>query len=99
MSAPYNIEEERYADWSRKLASIEPTLWMTGHFHQCFFELPGERAKTFGYPCPFLCSSYSDTTKREHTSGAVTITDDKITARYVTEKGVVTGERTVDRWR
>lgn len=99
MSAPYNSEDARYAEWTRKIAAIEPTIWMTGHLHQCFFELPGERNNTFGYPCPLLCSSYKDSATNAHTCGAVTLTDDTITARYVTEKGEVTGERTIDRLR
>ncbi len=97
MSAPYNIEQERYADWCKKLASIEPTLWMTGHLHQTWFELPGERNNTWGYPCPVLCSSGGES--NSHYSGAVILGKTQITARYINEKGELLGERTIDRIR
>lgn len=99
MNAPYNSEEARYAEWSRKLAKIEPTLWLSGHLHNCFLEAPGDRNNTLGYPCPLVCSSYQNSANRQHTSGAIILTDDRITARYVTEKGVVQDEESVQRWR
>ena len=99
MSAPYNSEQERYTEWSHKLAAIEPTLWLTGHLHQCFLEAPGDRANSLGYPCPVVTSSYMNKANNQHTSGAIILDGDKITARYVTEMGEVVGEQSVARRR
>lgn len=72
---PFDIEQELYARWCRKLGRIGATAWLSGHLHQCFVELPGEEHDTYGCPCPMVCSSLISTDEdgmRHHTSGAIT---------------------------
>ena len=92
---PFDIEQERFADWSRKLAKIDPTIWLSGHLHELFLEAPGGEHDTYGFPCPVVCSSYQNGEHNQHTSGAVILSTDKVTVRYATEKGEVTGEQSL----
>lgn len=92
--APFDIEQERYAGWAAKLKQIRPTLWLSGHLHECFLEAPGGEHDTYGYPCVLLCSSDVDKEKNQHISGAVTLTKAGIYVKYVNEKKEVThGQR------
>ena len=76
---PFDIEQERYARWCRKLRKIKATAWLSGHLHQWFVELPGEEHDSYGYPCPMICTSLienrEDGTHR-HTAGAITFARD-----------------------
>ena len=90
---PFDIEQERYADWSAKLKNVKPTLWLSGHLHELFLEAPGGDHDTFGYPCVLVCSSLQNAEPASHTSGAVILGKDKVTVKYVNEKGEVTGEQ------
>lgn len=90
---PFDIEQERYAEWSAKLKEIKPTLWLSGHLHELFLEAPGGAHDTYGYPCVLVCSSLQNAEPASHTSGAVVLGKDKVTVKYVNEKGEVTGEQ------
>lgn len=91
---PFDIEQERFADWSAKLKNIKPTLWLSGHLHELFLEAPGGAHDTFGFPCVVVCSSYQNAEPAAHTSGAVTLGKDTVTVKYVNEKGEIVGEDT-----
>lgn len=79
---PFDIEKKRFARWCRKLKSIGATIWLTGHLHDCFFELPGGKHDAYGYPCPLLCSSRIKTAENGgtewHVSGAVEISGNSL---------------------
>lgn len=87
---PFDIEQELYASWCRKLKGIGATVWLAGHLHECFFEQPGGAHDTYGYPCPLVCSSdvgTDDDGTQRHTSGAVVITrDGRVKVDYVTAR-------------
>lgn len=95
IKAPFDIEQERYAGWSQMLKKLRPTVWLTGHLHECFLESPGGAHDTYGYPCPVVCSSDVDVPENRHIVGAVTITAEGIRVRYVSESGQVVGDETV----
>ncbi len=83
---PFNIEQDLYARWSRKLKRIKANVWLTGHLHECFFEQPGGAHDTYGYPCPVVCSSkvrVEEDGTEKHVSGAITISrDGKVEVAY-----------------
>ena len=54
---PFDIEQELYARWCRKLRPLKAAAWLTGHLHDCFAELPGDAHDSYGFPCPVICSS------------------------------------------
>ena len=88
---PFDIEQELYARWCRKLKKIRPTVWLTGHLHECFQEEPGGAHDTYGYPCTLVCSSRvrveEDGTQR-HVSGAVTIHGDgRVETAFIDQDG------------
>lgn len=70
---PFDIEQERYALWSRELKCIDPTLMISGHLHECFFEQPGQEHDTFGFPCPVACVSWVDCEKNKYICGAISV--------------------------
>lgn len=91
---PFDIEQERYARWCKKLAELNATVWLTGHLHECFFEQKGGVHDTYGYPSPLICSSLvkikSENDEGSHTAGAVTISNDgKIRVKFVSDDGSV----------
>lgn len=92
---PFDIEQERYARWSKKLKDIKPTLWLSGHLHELFLEAPGGEHDTYGYPCVLVCSSYQNEAENKHTCGAVILTENDVTVRYVTEAGEISGEQSL----
>lgn len=78
--APFDIEQELYRRWCKKLKKLNADLWLSGHLHTCFFEKPGEAHDSYGYPCPVLCSSrtnYGKENVEKYTLGAVTISNYK----------------------
>jgi len=52
---PFNIEEDRYAQWAKILADdVKPEIMLCGHTHVCGFHMPGSDYDDFGQPCPIL---------------------------------------------
>lgn len=94
LQPPFDIEEERYRRWCKKLEGIKATAWLTGHLHECFFEMRGGMHDSYGYPCPLVCSSLVKLISEEegfHTAGAITITSDgKVDVKFVADDGKVT---------
>lgn len=88
---PFDIEQDRYALWSRELKRIQPTLMISGHLHECFFEQPGQAHDTFGFPCPVACVSWVDCEKHKYICGAITIgADGSIEVGAINESKVYT---------
>lgn len=83
ISPPFDIEQERYALWSRELKKISPTLMISGHLHECFFEQPGGAHDTFGFPCPIACVSWVDGGQHKYIGGAITISSSGISVGKV----------------
>lgn len=53
--APFDIEQEIYADWVKKLREeILPDLMICGHEHILKVVMPGDKMDAFGQPCPVL---------------------------------------------
>lgn len=93
LPSPHDIEQERYARWCRLAAALKPTVYMTGHLHQCFAERPGGPHDTYGQPCLHVCSSWVNVKTGDFTCGALTVSPSEIRVRYVNDKGESTSEQ------
>ena len=92
---PFNIEQDRYRSWCKKLQTVKPTVMLTGHLHEFFLETAGGKHDTYGQPCPVVCSSFVDLNPpRTHKAGAVILRKDRLTVRFVNDKAEVSDEGT-----
>ncbi len=96
LDPPFDIEQERYAGWAKKLQKISPTAMLSGHLHEMFAENPGGVHDTFGAPCPVICTSLYGKNPGYHCSGAVTLSSDGIDVVYHDSKGEIKGEVRLD---
>ena len=57
-SAPFNIEEELYAGWVRRLnETVRPHLLLSGHIHAAYLTLPGQEKDAYGMNFPTVVGS------------------------------------------
>ena len=93
---PFDIEQERYAAWAKKLKEINPTIMLSGHLHELFVERPGGPHDTFGFPCPIICTSVQNCDPAYHCCGAVTLTEKGIDVIYHDSNDEIKGEVKLD---
>ena len=84
---PFDIEQDRYARWSRLAEQLNPTVFLSGHEHQCYAERPGGPHDLHGQPCLHVCSSYVKVETETFTCGAITLSPSEARVRYVNEQG------------
>jgi len=74
-SAPFDIEEETYAEWARLLReNIHPQLMLCGHIHKAYISKVGEEKDHRGQPCPVVVASQK--TEDAFWGGAITLYSD-----------------------
>lgn len=82
----FQIEVERYKEWCRLVAKIDPALMLSGHLHECYVEAPGGEHDSYGLqPCVAVCSSYLK--DKYHVSGAVTLSATSVRVRFPDSDG------------
>ena len=96
LSPPFDIEQERYAAWAKKLKEINPTIMLSGHLHELFVERPGGPHDTFGFPCPIICTSVQNCDPAYHCCGAVTLTEKGIDVVYHDSNDEIKGDVKLD---
>ncbi|MCI8331223.1 MAG: metallophosphoesterase [Clostridiales bacterium] len=87
---PFNIEQDLYASWAKKLKAIDPTVMLCGHIHTCIFDEPGGYYDSLGQPCKLLCSSYvrdGGEGNSLHVCGALTIKEGEMEAKFISSDG------------
>ena len=69
-TAPFNIEEDIYAEWTRLLKEhIKPDFIFTGHTHKYAIDTPGCSEDAYGVSCPVVIASEPDTKTRFYAGG------------------------------
>ena len=91
---PFNIEEDRYADWCSKIkANIAPQLMLTGHVHYCkVFRKEDDES----YPCDVVTASKPIKGTEDIVCGSILLSKRSAVIKFVDSQGEVLGEETVE---
>lgn len=101
---PFDIEPETYTRWCDLLKSeIKPTLMLSGHLHDTFVALPGDKKyDSYGQPCPLVVGS--DLTREDSTKGtkesftgcAITLDGSRAYVVFNDSDGNIVGKETIE---
>ena len=85
--APFNIEGEIYAEWTRLMSEeIHPDLLISGHMHRAGIYLPGSPDDSWGQKFPAFVAAV--TNKERYQGGLFTVTRDSVEAVLTDHEGV-----------
>lgn len=93
-SAPFNIEEDVYADWTRLLREhIKPDLIFSGHTHKYAIDHPGCGADAYGLPCPVIIASEPDTKTKFYAGGGAVFEEKSTTVVFCNQNEITKEEK------
>ena len=91
--APFNIEEDTYAYWTKLISEhIKPDAMLCGHTHRFAINRPGSEKDAYGACWPVVVASQPNTKDRHFAGGGLVVDGDKITAVFCNEEKVVLKE-------
>lgn len=92
--APFNIEEDTYAEWASLLREdIKPDVFFAGHTHKYAIDLPGCENDAWGAPCPVVIASAPNTKDRFYAGGGAVFDENGITVVFCNQNSVTKEEK------
>lgn len=92
-TAPFNIEEDTYAYWTKLIReNIQPDAMLCGHTHRFAINRPGDEKDAYGASWPIVVASQPNTKDRHFAGGGLSVDTDKITAVFCNEEKVISKE-------
>ena len=90
--APFDIEQETYAEWTKLLREhIKPQLMLCGHIHRCYITAPGDKKDAYGQTWHVVVASERGQDK-PFVGGALTLRADGCHVAFTDSNGSVKGE-------
>ncbi len=94
--APFDIEQDIYAEWCRLLREqVRPQLMLSGHMHDLYVTRPGEARDHLGQPCPVVVGSLPGKDMAHYTGTAVTLAPKAIDIRFTDQDRHITAQDTL----
>jgi len=91
---PFNIEEDRYADWCLKIKeNIKPNLMLAGHIHNCKILTPEDDDS---HPSVVVSASKPFKGSDNIICGSIHLNGNSATIRFIDAEGTIHGEQTVE---
>ena len=95
--APFDIEQETYAYWTKLLREeIKPQVMLCGHLHETKVHYPGEPFDDFGQPCPIVVGANPHRAKGEDPSlydgTAIVWENNRVNVYFTNQDREVVGE-------
>lgn len=90
---PFNIEEERYADWCNKIKeNIHPDLMIAGHIHSCKVI---HKEDDELHPCDVVSASKPIKGSEDIVCGSFVLSDNTAYVKFIDSQGEIHGEYTL----
>jgi hypothetical protein len=91
---PFNIEEERYADWCSKIKeNIKPELMLAGHIHNCkVFRKEDDDS----HPCDVVSASRPIKGSDDIVCGSILLSQKRAVVRFVDSQGEILEENIIE---
>ncbi len=90
---PFNIEEDRYADWCKTVKeNISPDLMLAGHIHSCKVL---RKEDDESHPCDVVTASKPIKGSEDIVCGSIVLSENTAFIKFIDSQGEIHGEYTI----